>query len=555
MQKKKKKQLPAMLFVIPVIITAYSCRMLAMFDIGGEIFSLVRAMIYLALFDIWIVRVKRTVQQKTIQRYLLIAGGMMVFWIFVRTVKYEFELPPTAIRLCWYMYYLPMLTIPLMGLLTAITIGKLESKQFDRKVALLYIVTGILLLTVLTNDFHQLVFTFPEDVPFFQRLDKNYGYNVLYFAIFGWIGFCGLAALVTMWKKCKVPNTKKHLLKPLIPAGLSMGYSVIYLTGFSWLTFLFGDLPVTQSLLFVATYEACFSCGLIPTNTRYIDLFEVSSESSAQITDRDFNIRYKASDAQAVTKEHMALAINEPFPLDDGRVLHTMPIHGGYAVWTEDNSELIALQEELSLLKEEWQERNALLQSEYLLEEKRRKILEQNRLYDMLQAVTQKQIDKIALLMKEYQSKEKNSEESRRILAKIAVLCSFLKRRKHLALIADREYTVPSTELKLAFSESLRTLNLLGVESSLFIDTEKQLDGEDASKVYDFFEDVLEMCIDSLRTIDVRIVRRHDGLRIAVTAECDTDLSKLCTEYPEAEFDNYDGEQTCLLQIGTGGEE
>lgn len=419
MQKKKKKQLPAMLFVIPVIITAYSCRMLAKFDIGGEIFSLVRAMIYLALFDVWIVRVKRTVQQRSIQRYLLIAGGMMVFWIFVRTVKYEFELPPTAIRLCWYIYYLPMLTIPLMGLLTAITIGKLESRQFGRKAAVLCIVTGILLLAVLTNDFHQLVFTFPEDVPFFQRLDKNYGYNFLYFIIFGWIGFCGLAALVIMWKKCKVPNTKKHLLKPLIPTGLSMGYSAIYLTEFSWLTFWFGDLPVTQSLLFVATYEACFSCGLIPTNARYIDLFEASSESSAQITDRDFNIRYKASDAQAVTKELMALAINEPFPLDDGRVLHTMPIHGGYAVWTEDNSELIALQEELSLLKEEWQERNALLQSEYLLEEKRRKILEQNRLYDMLQAVTQKQIDKIALLMKEYQSKEKTLKKAEEFLQRL----------------------------------------------------------------------------------------------------------------------------------------
>ena len=60
--------------------------------------------------------------------------------------------------------------------------------------------------------------------------------------------------------------------------------------------------------------------------------------------------------------------------------------------------------------------------------------------------------------------------------------------------------------------------------------------------------------METLRAIYVRAVRQSGGLRIAVTAECDTDLSKLKTQYPDAEFDNCDGEQTCLLVIKTGGE-
>ena len=109
-------------------------------------------------------------------------------------------------------------------------------------------------------------------------------------------------------------------------------------------------------------------------------------------------------------------------------------------------------------------------------------------------------------------------------------------------------------ELQMAFSESLRTLGLLGVESSLFVDTEKQISGKTAARIYDFFEDVLEADMDSLKTLNVRTVRRSDGLRIAVTAESDTDLSVLSEQYPQAEFENFDGEQTCLLTLDAGGD-
>ena len=42
-----------MIFVFAVIAAAYSCRMLAKFDIGGVYPSYIRAALYLLLFSLW----------------------------------------------------------------------------------------------------------------------------------------------------------------------------------------------------------------------------------------------------------------------------------------------------------------------------------------------------------------------------------------------------------------------------------------------------------------------------------------------------------------------
>ena len=81
-----------------------------------------------------------------------------------------------------------------------------------------------------------------------------------------------------------------------------------------------------------------------------------------------------------------------------GLTVHTMPIDGGYAVWTEDVSALRDIKENSELLADELADRNEILRYEYKREAKRRKVEEQNRLYDLLRSATQTQIDRIAEL-------------------------------------------------------------------------------------------------------------------------------------------------------------
>ena len=153
-------------------------------------------------------------------------------------------------------------------------------------------------------------------------------------------------------------------------------------------------------------------------------------------------------------------ALKSPVTADGGLTVHAMPIGGGYAVWTEDMSALLSVKEEAESLAEELQERNQLLRYEYKREAKRRKVEEQNRLYDLLQSATQKQIDRIAVLAKEYRVISKaDTGRAQTLLAEIAILCSYIKRRKHLTLLTDRDYKVSTNELERAFGCTKHTVH------------------------------------------------------------------------------------------------
>lgn len=115
------------------------------------------------------------------------------------------------------------------------------------------------------------------------------------------------------------------------------------------------------------SFEACIACGFIHSNSRYADLFASSVGTSAEITDKDFNIRYAALNTAPISKETMREAEQGSVTVDGGLTVHTMPIGGGYAVWTEDVSALLAIKEESESLAEELADRNEILRYEWPL--------------------------------------------------------------------------------------------------------------------------------------------------------------------------------------------
>ncbi len=327
--------------------------------------------------------------------------------------------------------------------------------------------------------------------------------------------------------KCRIPNGKRYLL-PIAPLLFSLVYSALYYAGVPWLRFLFGDLAAFQSVIYVLTFELCILCGYIHSNSRYADLFASSTGTSAQITDRAFRVRYAARNTAPIRPETMQQAVQRPVPISGGLTVHAMPIGGGYAVWTEDVSALLTIKEASESLSEELAERNDILRYEYKREAKRRKVEEQNRLYDLLQSATQSQIDRICVLSKAYQNTSKaEPNRARTYLAEIAVLCSYIKRRKHLTLLTDRDYKVAVSELERAFSESLQTLKLLHVHSALYLDGSLSLlPGKTAAAVFDFYEQVIEADLENLAGLQVSLTN-PGALRLLLNVLCKADLARL----------------------------
>ena len=541
MAEQKKKTLITGGAVFFAVIVAYTFRLIGRGSFYPTLFSYLRSFIYIGLYAAWGLSVRQRIVQKQVGRYLTSVSVLLIIWMTSRSAKYFIFWQPDAIRYLWYLFYLPMLFVPMLALLIAMSLGKPDDYRLPKWTAAMWLISGALLLLVLTNDFHQLVFTFPKDASVWS--DTDHGYGIAYFPVIGWQVLCGVTAFVIMLFKCRLKNGRHHLW-PAIPMGISLTYLALNYMGVPWLKAMFGDVSAFQSLMYMLCFEACIACGFIHSNSRYVDLFASSVGTSAEIADKDFNVRYAARNTTPIDKETMRNALQSPVAIGGGLTVRTMPIGGGYAVWTEDVSALLAIKEESESLSEELAERNDILRYEYKREAKRRKVEEQNRLYDLLQSATQTQIDCISALTKEYQKiSETDSARAQTLLAEIAVLCSYIKRRKHLTLLSDRDYKVAVSELERAFSESLQTLKLLNVRSTLYLDSGiSMLSGRVAAAVFDFYEKAVEADIEHLTGIQVSLTDM-DVLRLSLNILCGADLSQLAESrnvcYEADEDDGY----------------
>ena len=510
----------------------------------------IRALLHIGLITAWGFSLYRRVVQKQARHYLCGIVALMTLWLNFKVMKYYICTDINISRHLWYLYYLPLIGIPLYMLFASLFVGKTEDYKLKWQVKLLYIPAALLFLMIMTNDLHEFAFSFPQRV----FSPDNYRHGIGYFLVFSWFALCTLASFYVMYSGGKIKR-KPRAFAPLIATlVLTICYIITYMVENPVTKFLAGDLSSACSLLFAAVLECCIYCGLLPTNTRYDEMFEASVGNSAQIVDEIFHVRYASASAGNLSAEQIKKALDAPVALSEGKLLHTAPIGGGYMVWMEDISELTNLRKELTETKEELEERTAMLRHEYVLEKDRKVTAEQNRLYDLLTASTQKQIDRIAQLMKEYELVEGDEEKGNAILSKIAVLGGYVKRKKHLTLSIQNGFDIPEGELKNAIEESVRYLKAMGAHCVVFVDTQRDfLPGEIASAAYDFFEDAVKAALCSITSCAVSMCVVEGTLRIRVTVGCKEDLSPLGKEWPDASVAVSDEDEWELILPLRGG--
>ncbi|MDD5912680.1 MAG: histidine kinase N-terminal 7TM domain-containing protein [Oscillospiraceae bacterium] len=511
------------------------------------LFSFFRSVIYIMLFAAWGISVCRRIIQPQVRRYLNAISALMVFWVTARTLRHLFAETPWALRHLWYLYYLPMLFIPLLALFVALSLGKPDNFRLPKWTALLYIPTAALLLLVLTNDLHQLVFRFPEDAVVWMN---EYRYGIVYFPVVGWMVLCALTALVIMLVKCRVPNSRKVLVLPFVPVVLSVIYGALYIFQLPWLRLIAGDVTVVFCLLIAATLESCIQCGLIQSNTHYRELFDASTVG-AQITDPEYHVVLSSRAAQEVNIETLRQTQQAPVMLEGGIRLSGAPIKNGYVIWTEDVSPLIRVLNDLEEAKENLQDNKDILEEEHAVKEREAHIAEQERLYHIIQRDTAKQI----LLMDEMIEQAENAgsdEERRHILKKMLVIGAYLKRRSNLVFLSDKDSMLEATELELSIGESINNLETFGVTCGFISELTGLILSMNVIAMYDFFEEIAERSLDRMSSILVHAGIKAGFLVFSLDTDSRSDFSDLASDAVTAVQDE-DGEWKLTLRLDMGG--
>ena len=512
--KRNTRQLISLIVVFALIAAAYSCRMLAKFDIGGVYVNYIRAALYLLLFSLWGYSLDRRIIQPQTLHCLRLTAALMLVWLVLRTLKYEIVTDPTVARYIWYLYYLPMLFIPLLGVYIALFLGKPQEIRLNVRTGCLAIVPAVLFLSVITNDLHQQVFAFSGGVPGGQD-NSSFSHRPLYFACLVWMVACMVFSLVRLLNKSRIPGSGKKNLAPFVTGCITVLYGVLYLSGLPAVRWWFGDMNVMFCLLFAAIYESCIRCRMIQSNTGYVELFEATT-LAACIADSSGNIVLRSHAAcEDIACPEEGTQVFRP----DGIRISSAPISGGYAVWQDNVRPLTELRAKLSGNKAIIKNNKEKLQEAYLIQKKLYELTEKNRIYDELEARYGKQINRIGQLLK--QCEDTGPAEVQNLLKRILLLGTYIKRGANLYFLGMEYELLPQQELRLTVDEAVRVMTVCGTECSVVYRTTKPMRSTEVMRLFDLLKTVAEMTVNGLQSLFISVSDSEMDLSV----ECTADLS------------------------------
>lgn len=514
------------------------------------------ALFALASF-IWICRVRKRILQPDVRKNLVAVALLIIFWMSVRTLKYEFvfDISPFR-RWFWYLYYVPMLVIPLLMLLSVLHIGLPQTKSIDPRWNLLYIPTAAIILGVLTNDFHQLAFRFPGGAANWDGADYSYG--PLYYAAMLWMALLFAAILVVVFVRCAVPERRKKIWVPAIPLFIGAVYILCVIVDEKAVTG-FLTVPEMGCFLFAAFMESLMDVHLLPANDNYSALFNASS-IGAGIMDESGAVRYKSKTSIPTDLAQVIKAQSEPLIIEDGNtIFKSRAINGGFCYWMRDISQINMLNCELEDLGDVLDEENTMLEAENRMKVKRLQIEEQNKLYDDLAKNVKSQLEELQELL---ENLPENEEEFENKMKYACVLNTYVKRHSNLLLSFHESKRIYSDELRFSLVESLEYLRLYGIKAHGFYLGEGGFAGEKILLAYEIFEAAVEAALPRTDAILVNTIVSDGSLTLrmelnapqAVLAK-DCMCEKIATQGGALEVETEGETEYVTLIFPAGGEE
>ena len=464
---------------------------------------------------------KRIADRGVIRKLLINMSVMEIMLIVLQLLKWSsFKMFDVAQRLSWYLFYIPMMFIPVLFFYMGVSLDRNEKdgRKLLRKWGWMLAVSFVFFALFVTNDRHQLLISFK---PGFENWDTDYSHEPLFFVSYVWQYALLVVSLGVIYKKCRVPSARRNSWIVLIPIviGIVMMVQLVAdkvpkLNG--WAMF---SVSEAMGAIIAGTLECCMCLGLIPSNENYRGIFS-KIKLPIHITDRDGTVVYATEEAGAFTEEMFSLADKELY--DENTVMRVSELPGGYAFWQNDISWLNRLNEELDDIRAQLSEEAELIRLSTKLDEKRRVIEKRNNIYDEIIRSTHEQAGQISRLVTEAMAAE-DVEFKSRSLKLISFYASFIKRYANIVLYDSPDGRINTAELGLAISENLIYLDNLGIAAE-FAGSRNEpgsyITKKAAIAVYEAFYRVISENLEILRGCYVGIARDVNGdIRIRVNLD------------------------------------
>lgn len=433
------------------------------------IYCLVAVLLSVVMFN----SIFKTIDKKT-KIYFIILFCLFAFWlgikIFDKVSAFNDDNDYT-----WYLLYIPLLFIPTMWFITNNQIY-IKSKKYKKVMAIISLsISLVLFLLVLTNDFHQFVFIFPDDVTGTHMGD--YKYNIGYFIIYAFIFVEILITIMLFYTFSVKKTTIKQKILPSIVILLVLVYSILYVVTEIPIPYL-SDMTLVYTVLGTLLVYVLLKCGLVKNSGAYFEYFETCNVPLAIVNEKaDIeyqNTRYKEQKASK------------------NMLLQKQKLNSGTLLVLEDVGKLKSLQNNLKKEIEKLEYSNKILEKNKEILQKEKQIKQHTLLLDKIEKQIKNKRFVLEQLLNNLPAKitKENKNQTKEILNEIKLVVGYLKRKTSLILFAEQKNEISKDELRLLFNESFNDLKWLKINAGIGLD-EKPIPVSIANKFYDIYNELL----------------------------------------------------------------
>ena len=424
-----------------------------------------------------------------IRNYSLIFAFLLYLWMLIKFAKLYCN-SMVLNEFLWYLYYVPfLLSIYIYFRIILLTTGKDKNRVISK---VFFIITVLLIILVLTNSFHHLVFSFKT-----VYIPKKHKYELGYWLVLSWLIVLGLYSLFNIFYFYR--NRKKNQLLLLVSVFLLM---LLYNTGYIVRVpgIFKSDFSLFTTIFMIYIFEVSIRMNVIPGNFYYDSIFNVTF-SNMVIVNKNLKIKYLDKNLDKVPHtlfEKIDKSKNKQEIILKGyenTIFYVNKINGGYSIYFKDITTINNLLKEIK-------NKSALInrQNNILHVEKRirntvvsKKINDdlKNRLDNAL-VLKMETIGDLCDLIYGYEITKKQDYY---LLSIVKILTGYTKNKASLVLKSANRSYLTVEEVSILLHNMMQDTFTSGIVGEVFVDIHNDMPVEIVGVVFDFLLFVIEKCL------------------------------------------------------------
>ena len=510
MEKQNQKTWIFIGFLLVAGMSNVLCRMVPLqYD---KLLTCISDIVYCGLLMFWVQSVRERLLPSAARRYVLGAGFLMLMNMLNRIIKYRFLVEPAVIRYFVYAYWIPQTVIPALFLMNCIRIRNRSGKHFEK---FLLIPVFLLVVTVLTNDLHGLVYRPLVSMEVFAGDTGTFVNGPVLYALYAWMAVTMACGLVILFVETgRVSGGAIRMLTWIVVLWVVMIALNFLVFDSDLIKVKVFNVPETHIFGMLGVFETCIRYRLIPYNENYTGFFH-ALQLPVLIADRSLKPVYRSQAELNAEEETLKAALESPVNMADDQVLHGKEINAGYAFWMEDESGIRKVQERLRDANEVIEQENDLIKAETEQKERDAFLQSRHHIYHEIAEVLYPCQKRIGQLLEQALP---GTDGFKEIIAEVSVLNAYVKRKTNLLFLASESDCLSLHELFLALRESADYLTLAGLQTTAGIPNDRMYPAEMIIGLYDAFETIAEQLIGKAPSLMVS----WNGESLRLAAETDT---------------------------------